>query len=184
MVLSRSEQMARIRGADTSPEVALREALSTAGHTFDPKGRAPVGRPDIVFAREKVAVFVDGCFWHGCPEHYTRPGSREEFWAARLASNTARDREQTLALEAMDWRVVRLWEHEVFSALSQCVTRVSESMSDPDWLPAGREVVVRVDVLDPTTRLERHHLEELRDPSVSRTVDHRRNTTKWKRRAS
>jgi DNA mismatch endonuclease (patch repair protein) len=70
-------------------------------------------RPDFVFRREKVAIFVDGCFWHGCPEHFRRPKSRQKFWDAKIARNIARDVSVTKALRKAGWRVLRLWEHEL-----------------------------------------------------------------------
>lgn len=70
-------------------------------------------RPDFVFRREKVAVFVDGCFWHGCPEHFRRPKSRRNFWDAKIARNMARDEAVAKALRKTGWRVLRLWEHEL-----------------------------------------------------------------------
>jgi DNA mismatch endonuclease (patch repair protein) len=72
---------------------------------------APVfGRPDFVFRRERVAVFVDGCFWHGCPRHATKPATRAEWWAAKLARNAERDKVVTRALRARGWTVLRVWE--------------------------------------------------------------------------
>ena len=72
---------------------------------------APVfGKPDFVFRRERVAVFVDGCFWHGCPRHATKPATRAEWWAAKLTRNAQRDRAVTPALRASGWTVVRIWE--------------------------------------------------------------------------
>ncbi|GEP45019.1 very short patch repair endonuclease [Brevifollis gellanilyticus] len=70
-------------------------------------------RPDFVFREAKVVVFVDGCFWHGCPEHYRRPGSRQEFWDAKIARNQARDIEVARELRRGGWRVMRLWEHDL-----------------------------------------------------------------------
>lgn len=69
-------------------------------------------RPDIVFTRARVAVFVDGCFWHGCAEHGTRPRSNPAYWAAKIEINQTRDRDQTTALERDGWTVLRIWEHE------------------------------------------------------------------------
>ncbi len=68
------------------------------------------GKPDFVFRCERVAVFVDGCFWHGCPRHATMPANKRAFWKAKLARNSARDREVTRTLRAAGWRVVRVWE--------------------------------------------------------------------------
>jgi DNA mismatch endonuclease (patch repair protein) len=70
-------------------------------------------RPDFVFRARRVAVFVDGCFWHGCPRHYRRPGSRRAFWDAKIARNQERDREVTRALRRAGWTVLRVWEHEL-----------------------------------------------------------------------
>src|SRR6266446_8458701 len=74
------------------------------------------GKPDFVFKREKVAVFVDGCFWHGCPEHLRRPASNCEYWSAKINKNITRDRETTKRLRMLGWTVVRLWEHELKNA--------------------------------------------------------------------
>src|SRR5689334_1387580 len=98
--------MSRIRGSNTSPERLLRLALWRRGYRYRLHARTPVGAPDIVFGRRKVAVFVDGCFWHGCPEHYVRPRTRNAFWDAKLDENFKRDRRQTLALIQAGWRVL------------------------------------------------------------------------------
>lgn len=90
--------MARIRGKDTGPEVALRRALWQAGLRYRLGMRVEGTRPDLTFPRARLVVFVDGCFWHGCPLHYVRPRTKEEFWALKLAVNTDRDRRQTVLL--------------------------------------------------------------------------------------
>lgn len=101
--------------ADTKPEVALRSALHADGYRFCKDHRIDLGtikvRPDIVFTRAKVAIFVDGCYWHSCPEHGTQPKANAEFWASKLARNVERDREQAEALTRAGWKVQRLWEH-------------------------------------------------------------------------
>jgi len=71
------------------------------------------GKPDFVFPKRKLAVFVDGCFWHGCPIHATQPKQNAEFWREKIARNQARDRLVTRTLRARGWRVIRLWEHEL-----------------------------------------------------------------------
>lgn len=68
-------------------------------------------KPDFVFRTERLAVFVDGCFWHGCPLHYTRPKTRRAFWDAKIAANRARDRRLDRALRAAGWSILHLWEH-------------------------------------------------------------------------
>jgi DNA mismatch endonuclease (patch repair protein) len=74
-----------------------------------------IGNPDFVFWRERVAVFVDGCFWHGCEKHGRRPGSNQEYWQSKLARNKRRDKRYTAELKQAGWRVVRLWQHDLAS---------------------------------------------------------------------
>lgn len=107
--------MSAIRRTDTKPEKALRSALHAAGLRFRKDHRIDVGslkpRPDIVFTRARVAVFVDGCYWHCCPVHGTQPKTNAGYWTPKLARNVERDREQDEALIEADWTVVRIWEH-------------------------------------------------------------------------
>lgn len=72
-----------------------------------------IGHPDFLFSRLKIAVFVDGCFWHGCPRHATQPKTNAAFWRKKIATNQARDRRVNRALRGRGWRVVRVWEHEL-----------------------------------------------------------------------
>jgi DNA mismatch endonuclease, patch repair protein len=110
--MTRSENMARIRGADTQPEIALRRVIWRAGVRYRVGLRIP-GRPDIAFPIEKVAVFIDGCFWHGCPSHYTAPKNNARFWRDKLAENRTRDVRVDAALQQEGWKVLRIWEHDV-----------------------------------------------------------------------
>jgi len=103
------------RSAETSPEVALRSELHRRGRRFR-KHHQPIPglrcRADLVFAGARVAVFVDGCFWHRCPEHGTEPRTNSDYWEAKLERNVARDRRNDVALKAAGWSVVRVWEHD------------------------------------------------------------------------
>ncbi len=100
----------------TKPEVALRSNLQRRGVRFrkDLLIRAAGRRvhPDVVFTRAKVVVFVDGCFWHGCPEHQVVPKSNLNYWVPKLRRNVERDRDIDAALAAEGWSVIRVWEHE------------------------------------------------------------------------
>jgi DNA mismatch endonuclease (patch repair protein) len=125
----RSRCMSRIRGRNTKPEVSLRSALWRRGLRFRTKTRLP-GKPDIAFPTERVAVFVDGCFWHRCPEHQTRPANNAEFWDTKLSENVARDRRTDAILEADAWTVLRVWEHEVDRDLDDVTRRVCELVLD------------------------------------------------------
>lgn len=106
--------MARQKRADTSPEMALRRLLFAQGLRYRVGYKVP-GMPrrtiDIAFPGRKLAVFVDGCFWHGCPDHCVPPKNNAEWWAEKLRKNVARDRDTDLVLEREGWRVRRFWEH-------------------------------------------------------------------------
>ena len=110
-----SERMSRVRNRDTAAEMALRRELHRRGLRYRVNLRIPgLGRtrPDIAFIRRKVAVFVDGCFWHRCPEHATFPKVNAVWWQEKLEANVRRDRETDEMLRDAGWIVVRIWEHE------------------------------------------------------------------------
>jgi DNA mismatch endonuclease (patch repair protein) len=104
------------RRTDTKPELALRRALHGMGYRYRKDYRLDLTgarvRPDIAFTARRVAVFVDGCFWHCCPEHGTQPAANTWYWQPKLARNVERDRTADAELAAAGWRVVRVWEHE------------------------------------------------------------------------
>jgi DNA mismatch endonuclease (patch repair protein) len=105
--------MSKARGRDTGIEVAFRKEIWRRGFRYRKNLRVEGVKADVVFTRARLVVFVDGCFWHGCPIHYTVPKSRVKFWADKLRTNVERDRLQILALERAGWRVIRIWEHDV-----------------------------------------------------------------------
>ena len=108
------------RRRDTKPEVVLRSALHRLGYRYRKdlliKLSATRVRPDIVFTARKVAVFVDGCFWHVCPQHGRQPTTNEWYWTPKLLRNMERDQLANDALESAGWKVVRVWEHESLEA--------------------------------------------------------------------
>lgn len=101
---------------DTKPEVSLRRELHHRGLRFRVACGTLPGTPDIVLTRAKVAVFVDGCFWHGCPEHYTAPKNNASWWATKMDANRARDRRVDEELAALGWLALHVWEHEPISS--------------------------------------------------------------------
>lgn len=115
--------MSRNRGRDTNPEVALRKLCFALGLRYV-LGSTLTGKPDFVFPRSRVAVFVDGCFWHGCPKHYQAPASRSEFWRQKIERNKARDALVNAKLAEEGWTVVRVWEHTVRADVQGAVSRV------------------------------------------------------------
>lgn len=111
-----TKKMRSNRRVDTKPEVALRSLLHRKGLRFrkDYPIRLPNGKtvhPDIVFTRKKLAIFVDGCFWHSCPEHGTTPKTNQNYWIPKLKENVERDRNTDEGLRASGWKVIRIWEH-------------------------------------------------------------------------
>ena len=86
------------------------------------------GKPDIVFPAPRVVVFVDGCFWHRCKEHYTAPQSNAEFWDKKISANVVRDRSVNKELKTAGWNVIRIWEHEIKNDLAACVSQVENAV--------------------------------------------------------
>ena len=110
----RSEVMSRIRGrGNKETEIALARLLRAEGIIGWRRHTALVGRPDFSFRRQRVAVFVDGCFWHGCPKHSNMPANNRAFWMKKLTGNQTRDRLVTRTLRKEGWRVVRGWDQEL-----------------------------------------------------------------------
>ncbi|MGV9554953.1 very short patch repair endonuclease [Streptomyces sp. NPDC003522] len=106
--------MSRQASKDTSAELAVRRLLHAAGMRYRveyPVPGMPRRRIDVAFPRAKVAVLIDGCFWHGCPQHATRPKANADWWRTKLDRNMARDQETTEHLTAQGWTVLRFWEH-------------------------------------------------------------------------
>ena len=125
----RSDIMRRVHSRDTSPELALRRALWAAnlkGYRVSPP--SVPGKPDVAYIGKQIAVFVDGCFWHGCPKCYRRPSSNEAYWDAKVARNRQRDKMCTARLRRAGWSVLRCWEHDVAADVDKCVRKVQRTM--------------------------------------------------------
>jgi DNA mismatch endonuclease, patch repair protein len=130
---SSAQASAAMRGnrkRDTRPEVALRSGLHRLGHRYRKNLRIRLPTlsvtPDIVFPAARVAVFVDGCYWHSCPLHGTQPQENSAYWEAKLSGNLARDRRVDRALAEAGWTVVRIWEHvEPAAAVAEVAAAVA-----------------------------------------------------------
>jgi DNA mismatch endonuclease (patch repair protein) len=110
----RSEVMSRICGrGNKDTEVALAKLFRRHQITGWRRNQKLFGKPDFVFQKLKLAVFVDGCFWHGCPQHETKPKNNRAFWRRKFSRNKKRDMLVTRALRRANWRVLRIWEHEL-----------------------------------------------------------------------
>ena len=125
----RKRNMSRIRGKNTSPELKLRKMLWESGiRGYRVHYKLP-GKPDIVFTRKKVVVFVDGCFWHKCPVCFRPPETNAEFWNEKLQKNVERDLRVTQELETLGWVVLRFWEHEIKKTPEDVVKRIRDALN-------------------------------------------------------
>lgn len=174
MGLSRSAQMARIKSRNTKPERLLRSELWRRGLRYRLRYRVPAGRPDLVFPGRRLVIFIDGCFWHGCPEHYVPPRSRRDYWEAKLEGNVRRDIRQTQELEAAGWRVIRVWECEIEGSVVQVADRTESQVLDPGTMPTTAWRVLRVSWLDRHGSKEERTLVDLRQTSMRRVVSRAR----------
>ncbi len=125
----RKLNMSRIRGKDTSPEMKIRKLLFSKGiRGYRITSKLP-GKPDIVFPRKRVAVFIDGCFWHKCPVHFQEPDTRKEFWMGKIDRNVERDQVINRKLEEAGWKVIRIWEHQVRENSELVVDEIIECLN-------------------------------------------------------
>jgi DNA mismatch endonuclease, patch repair protein len=121
----RSEVMSRIRGrGNKATELALMKLFRRDRITGWRRHQPIFGKPDFVFREARLAVFVDGCFWHGCPKHCKTPAGNRAFWKKKLAANKARDRRVNRVLRGDGWRVVRIWEHDLKRRPTFCIARI------------------------------------------------------------
>jgi DNA mismatch endonuclease (patch repair protein) len=108
---SRSYNMSRIRSSKTQPELKMKKVLRTLGFTYQPKGI--YGKPDFADRNDRIAIFIDGCYWHKCPKHYTDSKSNRSYWLPKIKRNVARDKEVSRQLRSQGWIVIRIWEHSI-----------------------------------------------------------------------
>ena len=137
--------MRNTRQRDTPFEISVRRLLHARGLRYRVDLAIPAvtrARPDVVFRRERVAVFLDGCFWHSCPQHATTPTANRDWWRTKLLTNVERDRRHDRELAAAGWTVRRFWEHEeaafVATEIEQLVLRRRKSSREPRALPSPR----------------------------------------------
>jgi DNA mismatch endonuclease (patch repair protein) len=118
--------MQAVRSKETGIEILLRKALWNKGYRYKKNYKKLIGKPDIVFPKQKVAIFVDSCFWHGCPYHCRKPHSHRSYWYHKIACNKDRDRAVNRKLRHEGWIVIRLWEHSLMNSLKKCVQVITK----------------------------------------------------------
>jgi DNA mismatch endonuclease (patch repair protein) len=121
----RSAVMSRIRGhGNKDTELALMKLFRQNCITGWRRNQKVFGKPDFIFRQARLALFVDGCFWHGCPRHCKMPAGNRAFWQKKLDTNKARDRRVNRELRQLGWRVIRIWEHDLAKRGPACIRRI------------------------------------------------------------
>lgn len=107
----RSYNMSMIKSSKTQPELKIKKLMKSLGFSYQPK--EILGEPDFADGKRKIAVFIDGCFWHKCPKHFVKPRSNVKFWETKIKTNVKRDKKVKEKLIKEGWRVIRVWEHDI-----------------------------------------------------------------------
>lgn len=124
---ARSAVMRRVKGRDTSLERKVRSALHRRGLRFRLRYPLP-GKPDIVFVRARVVIFIDSCFWHGCPQHLRMPKSNQDYWQRKIQRNIERDDQINTSYRYSDWESLRFWEHELKEDFDACIEKIAKTI--------------------------------------------------------
>jgi DNA mismatch endonuclease (patch repair protein) len=126
----RSEVMSRIRGrGNKNTELVLMKLLRQNRIAGWRRNQKVFGKPDFVFSKARLVIFVDGCFWHSCPKHSNKPKSNSSFWEKKLEANKARDRLVSRALRKAGWKVIRIWEHDLKDNSHKVIARVTQALT-------------------------------------------------------
>ncbi|MBI4448138.1 very short patch repair endonuclease [Candidatus Woesearchaeota archaeon] len=118
---TRSKIMSSIRSKNTKPELMLKPILRKLGFSYQPK---IYGSPDFANKKLKIAIFIDGCFWHSCPLHGHKPKSNKKYWAPKLEKTAERDKKNKAALKSVGYKVVSFWEHDINKKLTICIKKI------------------------------------------------------------
>jgi len=120
----RSYNMSRVRNKNTRPELLIRKSLSNNGiKGYRINAKLP-GKPDIVFTKKKIAIFIDGCFWHKCPKCYKLPKTNIEFWKKKINGNLIRDKKINIILSQLGFKVIRVRTHEIKKDINRCMSKI------------------------------------------------------------
>lgn len=120
----RSEIMSHVRGKETGIEIALRKALWKAGYRYRKNASGYFGKPDILLRKYKTVIFIDSCFWHGCKKHGSLPKTRAKFWKEKIERNKERDKEVNRYYKRDDWKILRIWEHEIKKDMEKAMEKI------------------------------------------------------------
>lgn len=120
----RSEIMRLVKSKETKLEQLFRQKLWNAGLRYTKHNENQFGKPDLMLKRKRIAIFIDSCFWHGCPEHLRVPASNRKYWISKIEGNKNRDKEVNAHYRKSGWRVIRVWEHQISKQLEEVVNRI------------------------------------------------------------
>ncbi|WP_336798669.1 very short patch repair endonuclease [Exiguobacterium acetylicum] len=123
----KNKNLSKVRGKDTKMEVKVRSELWHRGLRYRKNYRKLLGTPDIAFPGVRLVVFLDSCFWHGCPIHYKQPKSNVDFWKNKIKRNRERDKEQTEHYLCENWTILRFWEHEVNNDFDRVIKEIEDT---------------------------------------------------------
>lgn len=123
----RSELMSKIRSKNTKPELLLKDPLESLGFDYQPK---IAGNPDFADTDTKVTIFVDGCFWHVCPQHFKMPKKNPQYWGPKFIRNMERDTETTKKLVNDGWLVIRIWEHSITKDTAEALGKIVDLLGE------------------------------------------------------
>lgn len=126
----RSEIMRAIKSKNSQMELLLRKELSRRGYRYKKNVARLVGKPDIAFVKERAAIFLDSCFWHGCRKHCRLPASNKKYWREKIERNKKRDTIVSKMLKKMGWKVARVWEHDVKKNPAKAIGRVEKILKN------------------------------------------------------
>jgi len=120
----RSQVMSKVRSSKTKPELKLKKLMEKLKFSYQPKNI--FGKPDFSNKKNKIAVFIDGCFWHGCKKHYRAPKQNYKYWCEKIRRNIERDKEVSKHLKKHGWKVIRIWEHDTKNDFEKFLDKLSE----------------------------------------------------------
>jgi DNA mismatch endonuclease (patch repair protein) len=126
----RTRTMRAVKSKDSRMEVAFRSALWRLGLRFYKNSKKLPGKPDIVFPKKKFVIFLDSCFWHGCPQHLRKPVSNVDYWQAKFERNQKRDAQVNDYYREKHWRVIRLWEHELKANFEGKIAEIAQALQE------------------------------------------------------
>lgn len=123
--------MSRVKNKDSGIEIIFRKELWKNGFRYRKNSSKYFGKPDIVLRRYKTVIFIDSCFWHGCPKHLRMPSSNQRYWKAKIIRNKERDKDINSYYRKNNWRIIRLWEHNILKNLKKCTKLIEDALRFP-----------------------------------------------------